>query len=559
MLRLLVFTILYTAIGFSQGDDTREKSLPLNIDPSFAGTYGELRSGRFHAGLDFRVGGVVGEPIYSIDEGYVSRITVSSSGYGNGLYVTHPDGTTSIYGHMHNFAPEIAQMVEKRQYETESFSVNIVLDSEAFPVERGQYLGAVGNSGSSAAPHLHFEVRNPDGTSPVNVISADYFDHQDDVPPVIQRVNFYSYEDSTGLVQGDLIKSFKWGSSNVLEVSDKFYVAVDAHDRQSGTPGKLGIEAFEFFLDGESFYRFELGEYTYKEQETFNSLIDYRERVRSGVSMVKSLVDPGNGFKDNIVAQNRGVVSLSDDEVHSVKVVVEDLHGNKKVANFKVRRGDCNAGDTLKYDRALPWFAPYAFARSGIKVSLPVMSLFRSESIDIDTVDVCREDIYSKVWRVHHSEVPLRKGGKIELEVEEMPEELQSKAFLGYLLPSGRITYCGGRYSEGAVKGRLSSFGMYCVSVDTIAPTIKPRFSSARQIQRSGQMAFTIKDEMSGIGNFRAEIDGEWILAQYDRKYNKLWIVLDPKRVKRGSGHELVLTVTDNRKNTNTYKYKFKW
>ncbi|MBO7249283.1 MAG: M23 family metallopeptidase [Bacteroidales bacterium] len=557
MLKILVFTF-FMAMGFSYGDDSGEKSLPLNVKPSFAGTYGELRSGRFHAGLDFRVGGVVGEPIYVIDHGYISRITVSSTGYGNGLYVTHPDGTTSIYGHMHEFAPEIALMVERRQYETESFNVNMTLDQDAFPVEKGQYLGTVGNSGSSAAPHLHFEVRNPDGSAPVNVIAAGYFEHKDDVPPVIQKINFYSYEDSTGLVQSELIKSFKGSSSKPFSVSDKFYVAVDAHDRQSGTPGKLGVEAFEFFLDGESVYRFELGEYTYKEQETFNSLIDYRELVRSRSVMVKSLVEPGNGFRNKITSSNQGVFLLEDNEVHSVKVVVEDLSGNKKIANFKVKRGRCAAKDTMVYDRAIPWFVPYAYAKDGVKVSLPVMSLFRSEAIRIDTLDV-RGEFYSKVWQVHTPEVPINGTGSIELAVRNLPQELESKAFLGYLLPEGDILYCGGKYSDGVMRGRLSSFGAYCVSVDTIAPVIKTRFSSERQIVRSGQMAFTIKDDLSGIAGFRAEIDGEWVLAQYDRKFNKLWIVLDAERVSRGCKHELVLSVEDNKNNISTFKYKFKW
>lgn len=557
MFRLLVFT-LYMAMGFSQGGDTLEKSLPLNIKPSFAGTYGELRSGRFHAGLDFRVGGVVGEPIYSIDDGYISRITVSSSGYGNGLYITHPDGTTSIYGHMHEFAPEIASMVEERQYETENFGVNIELDAGLLPVEKGQYIGTVGNSGSSVAPHLHFEVRNPEGTAPINVISAQYFDHPDDVPPVIQRVNFYSYEDSTGIVQSELIGSFKGGSSKVLEVSEKFYVAVDAHDRQSGTPGKLGLEVYEFFLDGESIFRFQLGDYTYHEQSSFNSLIDFRERMESGDVLVKSYVEPGNELSGKITSKNRGVIVLKDDEVHKVRVAVEDLHGNRKVANFRVRRGNHTAGDTLKYDTGLPWFAPYAYAKDGLKVSLPVKALFRSEAIEIDTVAM-DGTFFSKVWRVHDRRVPLKKSGRIEIRGENLPDSLHSKAFLGYVSENGRISYSGGRYVNGTMKGILSSFGTYCISIDTIPPVIKPRFSSMRTIQRSGQIAFTIKDNISGIGSFRAEIDGEWVLARYDRKYNKLWIVLDPKRVKRGCEHKLVLNVRDNRNNINTFKYKFKW
>lgn len=560
MLRLL-FLFLFmieSAIGFSQGEDHREKSLPLNIKPSFAGTYAELRSGRFHAGLDFRVGGVVGEPIYSIDDGYISRITVSGSGYGNGLYITHPDGTTSIYGHMHTFAPEIADMVEARQYETESFNVDITLTPEDMPVERGQYVGTVGNSGSSVAPHLHFEVRHPDGSGPVNVISAGYFDHPDNVPPVIKKINFYSYEDSLGVVKSERLRSFRGSFSKVIDVTEKFYVAVDAHDRQAGTPGKLGIEAYEFFLDGESVYRYQMGEYTYKEQQTFNSLIDYRERSRSGDVMVKSLVDPGNGFTRKITAKNRGIMVLEDDKVHNVKVVVEDLHGNKKVANFKVRKGLREEGDTIRPERVLPWFAPYAYVTDGMSFSLPVMSLFRNESIAVDTVDV-QGNFYSKVWRIHNREVPLKKGGKISIRVENLPDSLQSKAFLGYLYGNGRVSYCGGKYVDGQVSGRLSSFGDYCVSVDTIPPVIKPRFSSASTVQRSGQMAFTIRDEMSGINSFRAEIDGEWVLAQYDRKYSKLWIVLDSERVKRGTSHNLVLTVKDNKNNISTFKYKFRW
>jgi hypothetical protein len=557
MFRILFFA-LYMAVGFSRGEDTREKSLPLNIKPSFAGTYGELRSGRFHAGVDFRVGGVVGEPIYSIDEGYISRVVVSSTGYGNGIYVTHPDGTTSIYGHMHEFAPEIAKLVEQRQYESQSFNVNIILDSDVFPVEQGQYIGTVGNSGSSVAPHLHFEVRQPDGSGPVNVISAGYYDLPDGVVPEIRRVNFYSYEDSTGVVQSELICSQKRSSSKVIDVSENFYVAVDAIDRQAGTPGKLGIEEYEYFLDGESFYKFKLGEYTYKEQESFNSLIEYRERVRSGAVLIKSLVDPGNGFTRQISSVNRGVISLKDNKVHQVKVVVKDLHGNKKEANFKVRKGNCTAGDTLKIERTLPWFAPYAVVKDGMKVSFGVMSLFGNESVRIDTAIVSGE-FYSKVWRVHNPAVPLKQSGRIEIRTENLPDSLQSKAFLGYVSEDGRVSYCGGKYSDGAVKGRLASFGMYCVAVDTLPPVIKPRFSSVKGIARSGQISFTIKDRISGIRDFRAEIDGEWVLAQYDRKYDKLWIVLDPERVKKGCGHELILKVVDNKENISTYKLKFKW
>ena len=65
---------------------------PLDVAMSLSGNYGELRSNHFHGGIDFRVGGVVGAPIYATESGYVSRITIGPSGYGNALYITHPNG-----------------------------------------------------------------------------------------------------------------------------------------------------------------------------------------------------------------------------------------------------------------------------------------------------------------------------------------------------------------------------------------------------------------------------------------------------------------------------------
>ena len=71
-------------------------SSPVNYKYSLAGNFGEPRPNHFHAGIDVRTGQVEGKPIFSVADGYVSRITVSMYGFGHALYMRHHNGNTSV-------------------------------------------------------------------------------------------------------------------------------------------------------------------------------------------------------------------------------------------------------------------------------------------------------------------------------------------------------------------------------------------------------------------------------------------------------------------------------
>jgi murein DD-endopeptidase MepM/ murein hydrolase activator NlpD len=77
---------------------------PINpgLPGSLAGTMGELRTTHFHSGIDIRTNNIIGLPVLASKSGYISRITVSPSGYGNVLYIKHPDGYTTLYAHLDN-------------------------------------------------------------------------------------------------------------------------------------------------------------------------------------------------------------------------------------------------------------------------------------------------------------------------------------------------------------------------------------------------------------------------------------------------------------------------
>lgn len=82
----------------------------------------------------------VGDPVVAAAPGTVSVATYSSSGYGNWVRVAHAGGESTIYAHLQSLAVKVGQTVDQ-----------------------GAMLGALGTSGNSTGPHLHFEERNSSG------------------------------------------------------------------------------------------------------------------------------------------------------------------------------------------------------------------------------------------------------------------------------------------------------------------------------------------------------------------------------------------------------------
>ena len=69
----------------------KEANPPVKIPLKLSGNFGELRSSGFHSGIDIKTLGKEGVEIKSIDDGYISRISISLSGFGKAIYITHPN------------------------------------------------------------------------------------------------------------------------------------------------------------------------------------------------------------------------------------------------------------------------------------------------------------------------------------------------------------------------------------------------------------------------------------------------------------------------------------
>lgn len=83
---------------------------PVDIPFLMSGSFGEPRPNHFHCGIDVKTQGVVGKRVLSVCDGYVSRLTVGYDGFGNALYVTHPNGLVSVYCHLDEFVPALQEI-----------------------------------------------------------------------------------------------------------------------------------------------------------------------------------------------------------------------------------------------------------------------------------------------------------------------------------------------------------------------------------------------------------------------------------------------------------------
>ncbi len=544
--------------AFAQSHDNEVNfRYPLDLPMSLSGNYGELRSNHFHAGIDFRVGGVVGAPIYATERGYVSRITVGPSGYGNAIYITHPNGYVSVYGHMLCFADDIAKFVREKQYASESFRQDISLGPEQFPVKRGECIGKAGNSGSSGGPHLHFEIRDEKNQC-TNAFARGYLSIPDNLPPVFRNVLFYGLEYRGGVPESYYIGMPKGGSILLPEHS---YVCIDAVDRQNGTNARLAVNEYKVWLDNDLIFHFTVGEVPSAMGRDINSLIEYKQKVVRGKTYVKSYVDPSNMLQDRIEAQNNGVITLKDNLRHNIRIEVKDIANNKAVKNYTVRRVDTlYAGklqDSLPVNHAA-WYFPNSYMTDGLKVYIPQGALYNSINLYADTLKE-RITPFAPVWSVASDRIPLRKAVSVAVKCE-VPDSLISKAFLAHVYGDNSLGYAGGKYDplNREFRANVLSLGKFTVGIDLQEPQIVATLAN-NKVVRGNTIVFRLKDNLSGIKSYRVEIDGHWVLAEHDAKTRRIIVPLQHARISRGGKHKLVFVAEDNCGNVGKMTRVFTW
>jgi hypothetical protein len=309
---------------------------------SLAGTMGELRSTHFHAGIDVRTNNMVGVPILATQQGYFSRVMVSAYGYGNAVMIRHPDGNTSLYGHLDRFKGPIADHILREQYKNKSFDIDLVFESNQFPVNRGDTIGFSGNTGGSSGPHLHFEIRDQNDEA-LNPLAFGFKEIIDTHSPIAFKValttmdNNSRVNDRFGRFEFNLVRS---GNSYSLPYPifaiGKIGVEVLAHDKIDLSRFRCGINYIEMLIDSTRIFAQEIKKFNFEEARDIVTLMDFKTLKTKGVRFNKLFLADGNPLKfyDGVVS--KGLIHIGEG-IRKVNITLRDFSGNKSNVKFSLK------------------------------------------------------------------------------------------------------------------------------------------------------------------------------------------------------------------------------
>lgn len=551
---LVALFFISSLLSFSQEKYPKDYfRKPLDIPIILSGTFGELRSNHFHAGLDMKTQQRTGLNIFASAKGYVSRIKISHWGYGKALYITHPNGYTTVYGHLKKFAPKIEKYVKKKQYLKESFEIELFPNATELTVEKGEVVAFSGNSGSSGGPHLHYEIRD-NNAKPINPM---YFGIEvaDTKHPQIRNAVVYSFGDSSHVNKSNRLKELilkrqKDGSllANPINAYGTIGFGVNSVDKQNGALNNNGIFDLEMKVNGKTHYNHTVSTFSFAESRYINALIDYSRFNKKRQRVQKCFVEPANKLSIYKNLINDGYVTVKDGLDYTIQIIAKDFKGNKTKLIIPVK----GKKDTIATKKEIQK-TPHYFKRkevNTIKDSIVTVTFPKNSFYKDFYFDYSRK---KELVKLHNASVPLHKRFTLTFDVSKYPAEKQRKLFIGRTNKKGKIYHSSTKRKTNTLYTSSKNLGNYSIYTDTVKPVIKPvNFKDKQWLSKYRYLKVKIGDRLSGIKSYRATIDGAWILMEFDAKRGLLTYDFNDKKLAKGK-HTFKIIVSDNVNNTNEY------
>jgi hypothetical protein len=552
---IAILFLLASQVIFAQYPKDYFRS-PLDIPINLSGTFGELRPNHFHSGLDIRTNNVEGLPVYASADGIIIRIKVSAFGYGKALYIAHPNGYTTVYGHLQKFSDKIEAYVKEQQYRQKSFEVELY--PSTLKVTQSEIIALSGNSGGSGGPHLHFEFRD---TATEKIINPMAFGMnkfiKDEMNPVISSLMVYPANDSISVnksrnpvslsLQKQVDGSFL---ASKVAANGKIGFALNTYDLSTNNYNKNGIYKVVSYLNGSQIFKYEFDTFAFDESKHINYFIDFNKYKKLKQRFQKLFIKesyPLSLIDGNIKS---GLIDIKPKVNYTYKIEVSDFHGNKTIVNVPItyEKETNSIPDTSKGNFYIKTKSDYNFEFEKTSVYIPVNALYENASLNISE----KEDVLD----LDNNYEAIQNGLTVTLDMSHLAEEEQKKAFVGSV--SGlKLEYNSSFRKGNKVSSKVKAFGKYKVGFDNVVPRIyNPNFIEGSNISKLSTLSVSISDAISGIDTYNAYLNGEWILMEYDYKTKKLIHNLKDGKVVSGK-NDIKIVVTDKLENTATFSSNF--
>lgn len=524
---------------------------PLNTELKVSGTFAELRPDHFHAGIDLRTQSVEGFAVLAVADGYVTRLKISPYGYGNVLYISHDNGYMSVYGHLKKFNGKLKEYTEEQQYKTRRYEIE-VFPGKQLKVNKGDTIAWSGNTGGSAAPHLHFEIRKISTGETVNPQLVG-FTVADTMPPRIRKLRLYQRDDTVRAQTGTHRYAALPRSYSYMRVPPGEYgLGVNWVDYHVDYMNKLGINDAVMYVDGELVYKHDIKNYAFNETKMINLHIDYPTYNSTRTHYVRFYKEHGNMLRF-YSTKNDGWISLSEGDTADVEISIRDYKGMGDTVRFKLICTE-NGRRFYRLPKVLDKPNGGLITSKGGELETPgCRAVFNPNTVFYDNElqlweDKARPGAPSSYYYVHKDVIPLRKDFRVQIKVDSAYHKYSDKLVVMSLSSRG-LRCLGGDYKNGWVGAWSRKLGRFYVDVDTVAPVV-------RASQSGRNLYVSLYDKLSGIGDFTVSIDDKWILMDYEPKSSSLRGRI-PDWIEKGE-HNLTVRVVDERKNTTIIERKIK-
>lgn len=532
---------------------------PLDIPLQLSGNFGELRPNHFHSGFDFKTQKKEGFNVYAVANGYVSRIKISVTGYGKAIYVTHPNGFTTVYGHLQSGYGAIEKWIKKEQYKAKSYEIDIYLKPTDLVVKKSDVIAISGNTGGSDGPHLHFEFRD---TQSEKIINPMFFGFDtviiDEKRPIISSLWVYPLDENAIINQSkrpfSVNLSLQPDGSYIAEkilATGKIGFGITTIDFDNVSWNANGIFKVQTFLNGKTSFKYQFDTFSFDETRFVNALIDYKRYKESGQRVQKLFMT--NPYPLSILNSDNhyGTVTIKPDLTQTYRIEVADYQENTTKVNIpieyspriaKVYEEPTNATFLVKAKK------DNIFALENVTVTIPANTFLDDFKMNFE--------VKHAVLKLHEDIVPAFSNFQITFEDSISSEKDREKMFIG-AINDKKINYINTKRYKNSFTIYTKYFGDYKLFKDTIGPKIKiDKSIEGKWISTQNVLQFSISDELSGIKSYDGFLNGKWILLEYESKTNKLIHHFADGIVAQGK-NDLKIVVTDNVGNSAIFETQF--
>ena len=550
----LVFSIFLSAQNNYPQDYFSD---PLDIPLVISGTFAELRSNHFHSGMDIKTQQRTGLKVKAAANGFVSRIKVSHYGYGKALYITHPNGYTTVYAHLQKFSPDIEAYVKKQQYVNESYEIELFPKAEDLLVLKNNLVAYSGNSGGSGGPHLHFEIRDKQ-ERPMNPMLFG-IEIKDTSNPIIKSIYAYpldknSFINNSNTKQKLRLTPLKNGdyTAENIEAIGNIGFAIGTYDRQDLAANSNGVYNIQSFINGSRNFEIDFKRFSFDETKHINQLIDY-EHFLTKKQRIQKLFrnnNPLSLFKSTL---NNGFIKVEDSTYSIYKIRVADYKNNETWATIHIK-GSKNSIAKAEEEKVTPYFIK-AHETTNLKEGVVSVDFYKDTFYENFYLDF---EVINDTLKLHKDIKAAKKNFTISYDVSKYSNEDKNKLYIARIVGFNKYpSYTYTKRKDQILSARTKKLGTYALAMDTVKPTISPvNFKSKQWLSKYRYLKVKIDDEDSGISNYRATINGEWILMEYDYKRKTLTHDFNDSVI-TGTKNNLKVIVTDNVGNNSTFETLF--